>query len=54
MICHVCGEADTAEDSCTCIICECGKKTRDDEIVVGKDPNEKMYCSAQCAKESAA
>ena len=51
MECHVCGETDTADDWCKCIICdECGTKTNDEKIV-SHETKEGMYCSAQCAEE---
>lgn len=50
MECHVCGETDTSDDWCKCIICdECGTKTNDEKIVF-HEKREGMYCSAKCAK----
>jgi hypothetical protein len=50
MACHVCGETDTETEPCRCIVCDrCGTKAHDDDLVVGKDPDEGMYCSAECA-----
>ena len=50
MECHVCGEIDTADNWCKCIICdECGTKTPDEKIV-SHETKEGMYCSAQCAE----
>jgi hypothetical protein len=53
MKCHVCGETDTSGNPCACIVCdECAKKTHDNDLVVGKHPDEGMYCSAECASRA--
>tara|TARA_R100000808_G_C2154927_1_gene166470 strand:- start:10196 stop:10378 length:183 start_codon:yes stop_codon:yes gene_type:complete len=57
MECHVCGEIDTADNWCKCIICdECGTKTPEEKIVhislatISRAAKEGMWCSAQCAE----